>query len=70
MEESMEDIRTERQRREALARKIEAALIESGCTYGDARVVLGWLQSHYELESGKIADAMNFSEIAKEPFKA
>ncbi len=61
-------IREERERREELALKIEAVLLESGCTYGDARVVLGWLSSHYESKSGNLIDEVNIREIAKEPF--
>ena len=68
--EWVEKVRAERKRREELARKIEAVLIESGCTYGDARMVLGWLSSHYELASEKLADTVRVSELAKEPFKA
>ena len=47
---------------------IEAVLLESDCTYGDVRVVLGWLSSHYELKSGNLIDAVSIREIAKEPF--
>ena len=70
MKKSMEEIRAERERREDLARKLEAVLIESGCTYGDARIVLGWLANHYKLKSDNLADAVNISEIATEPFMA
>ena len=66
---SKAEIRKERERREELAKKLEAVLLESKCSYGDARVVLGWLASHYKLKSDNLADAVNISEIAKEPFK-
>ena len=65
---SKAEIRKERLRREELARKVEAVLLESSCSYGDVRVVLGWMQSHYELESNKLADTVRFSELVKKPF--
>ena len=63
---SKAEIREERERREELARKLEDVLLESKCSYGDARVVLGWLETHYELESDKLADTVNISELCKE----
>ena len=66
--ETMNIIRAQRERREALARKVEAVLVENGCTYGDARIILGWLESHYKLKSDNLADATNISEIVTEPF--
>ena len=65
---TIDNIRAIRERREALARKVEAVLVESGCTYGDAMTVLGWLESHYKLKSDNLADATNISEIVTEPF--
>lgn len=62
------EIRARRERREALARKVEDVLVESGCTYGDAITVLGWLETHYKLKSDNLADATNISEIVTEPF--
>jgi hypothetical protein len=66
--DSKEEIRARRERREALARRLEEVLVESGCTYGDARLVLSWLQSHYRIKSDNLADATNISEIVTEPF--
>ena len=47
-------------------KKVEATLIESGCTYGEARRVLDELSYRYRKKSGNLVEALNISEIAKE----
>lgn len=67
MEDWKKEVQELRERRDALAKKVEATLIESGCTYGDARWILDELSYRYRKKSGNLAEALNISEIAKEP---
>ena len=54
MEDWKKEVQELRERRDALAKKVEATLIESGCTYGDRK------------KSGNLVEALNISEITKE----
>ena len=67
MENWKKDVQELRERRGALAKKVEATLIKSGCTYGDMRWVLDELSYRYRKKSGNLVEALNISEIAKDP---
>ena len=55
MEDWKKEVQELRERRDALAKKVEETLIESGCTYGDARRVLDDLSYRYR-KSGNLGN--------------
>ena len=67
MEDWKKEVQELQERRDGLAKKVEATLIESGCTYGEARRVLDELSYRYRKKSGNLVEALNISEIAKDP---
>lgn len=50
-----------------LAEKLNAVILESGCTYGVVLDTIGWLRERYRVKGENLLNSAKIQEVASQP---